>query len=190
MSLNDRFEFFSNAVKKDLENKIKLSEESFNEKKRTAIRKLDEELQLKLRNYYREKIKKAETDSQKKLSDFETENRKKLISLRNSFKEEVYEEAYRLLKEFKGSDEYYICLSEKLREALKKTSNPENSVIRLSSSDLPRLDIGKLKLEKAEFELGGFEIDADNGKGYIDCRFLTALKDGINDFINKLGVVI
>ncbi len=188
--MSERFEYFKNAVRKDIDSKKKLSVDSINEKKRLAVRKLDDELQKSIKKYYGEKLEKMETDSRKKISAAETENKKKLILLRNSYKDEVYEEAYKRLKSMKGTDEYYSALEKKLSEALSMILEPENSVIHISPEDAKHIDLNSIKVEKAEYALGGFEIDADNGKGYIDCRFETALKDEIGNFINKLGVVI
>jgi V/A-type H+-transporting ATPase subunit E len=112
------YQYFTHEIERIGEQQIEALRKEMDEKKKSELKRITENIERKTRKYLNRELKNLNTDFSSEINRIHTENHRKLMEKREDLLETVFESVKERLSDFVKSDAYKMLLEKTVKETV------------------------------------------------------------------------
>ncbi len=112
------YQYFTHEIERIGEQQIEALRKEMDEKKKSELKRITENIERKTRKYLNRELKNLNTDFSSEINRIHTENHRKLMEKREDLLETVFESVKERLSDFVKSDAYKTLLEKTVKETV------------------------------------------------------------------------
>ncbi|MFW5913744.1 MAG: V-type ATP synthase subunit E [Bacillota bacterium] len=114
----DLYNYFTHEIERIGEQQIEALRKEMDEKKRSELKRINEEIEQKMDKYLNRELRSLNTDFSSEINRIHTENHRKLMDKRKGLLQEVFKEAEKKLESFIQSKDYRSLMKSRIQKAI------------------------------------------------------------------------
>ncbi len=161
------YQYFTHEIERISEQQIEALRKEMDEKKRSELKRITDNIERKTRKYLNRELKSLNTDFSSEINHIHTENHRKLMEKRENLLENIFSEVKDKLEKFVKSNKYDTLLKKMLKEtveyldtdSLTFITSEKDDTIKKVLKDTVSVDY-EIKTSK-DIAIGGFKAKSD-----------------------------